>query len=143
MEKACVIYKTKKEFKVNTLNLSDTGVFLASLNCFIIPIGADEEDLSKIIFEALTKSRSVNFEDAPNPKELLVTLREKSFSSLYKNSTSCSIYLQENKVSIVPKNYSNKSNSLVHDNDRKVEIENFSKLDLARQVIKLLSESSG
>jgi len=113
------------------------------LNCFIIPIGADEEDLSKIIFEALTKSRSVNFEDAPNPKELLVTLREKSFSSLYKNSTSCSIYLQENKVSIVPKNYSNKSNSLVHDNDRKVEIENFSKLDLARQVIKLLSESSG
>lgn len=143
--KACDIYKTLKEYKIVTLSTSDTGLFLADVPTFILPITISKDELSNKIFSSLNSSRcNVPF---PNSKvemqefqkKHLKDLKEKSFKSLYKNSINCSIRLENNILEITPSRFEKYYLEPVSEKSVKIEYNN-NELEITKIIIDILNK---
>ncbi|KFF73831.1 hypothetical protein HX13_17685 [Chryseobacterium sp. P1-3] len=103
--KVCKVYKKKKEYKIVTGYQVDVGRYVYSSPVFILPILASLDEVSDCLFRSLKESREITYEEYNtgfSPKELLKEMKESSFPKLYKDSTSCMVYLKGDIIEIVP-----------------------------------------
>lgn len=106
--KSIIIYKTKNNFKIETLYKREHSSYMVSKPIFVLPLDISVEDLSSKLFESLNASRVIKeFEEDALllGKKLLALLKEKSFENLYFNCTSCSVRLKDSNVEIMPYKY--------------------------------------
>ena len=107
-EYACNVYRTATEYKIITESKTNTGLFMEDEPIFIISISSLEQEISDKIFTSLKSSREgIKFPETKEEmreqqKEHLKNIKEKSYLGLYKNSTSCSIRLIGNIITITP-----------------------------------------
>ena len=100
--KACTIYKTNREYKIITVYQRESEILHQRDPVFIIPITSSNEKLSKCIFNSLNSSGTIKESELITTKELLKLIKAPSFKSLYKNSTSCMIFLSKGKLELIP-----------------------------------------
>lgn len=106
--KSCTIYKTfKSEYKIVSQCETTAGYLLDVIPVYILSINCSDEDFSSAVLEALSNSaKKVKAPDRSEfpmiQKKILSDLKEKSFSKLYMNSSSCSIRVEGNVMSIYP-----------------------------------------
>src|SRR5690606_7586507 len=104
-KKACAVYKKKKEYKIITSYQLEVGRYVSRPPIFILPISVDIESLKNCIFQSLNASKKITYDDyysGISSKDLLKEMKEASFTKLYKNSTSCMVYLKDEMIEIVP-----------------------------------------
>lgn len=102
MKKRCAIYKTKKEYKIVTVYQRESWILHDKDPVFIIPITSSNEKLGECIFSSLNSSGTIKDSELISSKELLKLIKESSFKSLYKNSTSCMISLDKERIELIP-----------------------------------------
>ena len=133
-KKYCVIYKTfKNEYKIFTESKTTAGYLLYVSPVYIIPTSCTDEVLLSTILTALDNSaenvRAPERDEFPQlQREMLDDLKEKSYSKLYKNSTSCHISIQDSTMKILPyklANYGRPQSGMVGVDDDKVVIEDY------------------
>ena len=138
--KSCVIYKTfKDEYKIVTQSETTAGYLLMVLPVFILSTNCTDEVLLSTIIKALDNSvkniKAPDRSEFPSvQKNLLSALKEKSFSKLYTDSTSCEIRVQNNILTLYPNKLMTEGNpkdGLVWVKENKVVIEEYvSNLDI-------------
>jgi hypothetical protein len=105
-EKLIDVYKTKKDYKIYPNSLNQFGFWLAISPCILLPATCEVQQLVSAIKEALCKSNNSQiFYDKDKDYEHSLQLRElrvKSWSELYRTSTSCTIYLYNNTLELTP-----------------------------------------
>lgn len=141
--KACQIYKTKKFYKIATLYKRETGSYIISNPITILLNDIDTESLCKSIFQSLEASRLISEkEENLFYINLLKELKEKSYNNLYKNSISCSIYLEKNIIEIEPNRYLGKNEGLeaVPEKIFKMNYVKGEELKVAKKVNELLND---
>jgi len=106
--KSCTIYKTfKNEYKIVSQCETTAGYLLDVTPVYILSTNCSDEDLLSTILKALSNSaKTVKAPDRSEfpliQKKLLADLKEKSFSKLYVTSSSCSIRVEGNIMSVYP-----------------------------------------
>jgi hypothetical protein len=106
--KACIVYKTVKgEYKIVAQSETAAGYLLHVTPVYILSIDCPDEIFLKTILCALDySSESIRAPDRSEfpliQKNLLTQLKEKSFSRLYANSTSCEIRIEGNTMTVYP-----------------------------------------
>lgn len=143
--KACQIYKTKKHYKIATMYRLESGSYILSNPIFIIPLEANDKELSVKIFEAIKNSRLIyesEEDDIWLGTQLLKELKEKSYNDLYKNSGSCTIYLEKGLLEIEPNKYLGKNEGLeaIQEKKSKFDYVEGDELKVTEKVIELLNE---
>ncbi len=104
----CTVYKTDKEYIIVTTSKTEDWIWVTDDPIFRVLVKNENNDLIEAVFKALESSRI----DIPNiPMEDKVAWQEKnlkkmgqkSYTSLYKKSNSCSVSRDENgMVTISP-----------------------------------------
>jgi hypothetical protein len=106
--KSCTIYKTfKNEYKIVSQCKTTAGYLLAVTPAYILSTNCSDEELFSAILTALKNSakkvKAPDRDDFPAIQKILLSdLKEKSFTKLYVNSTSCEIRVEGNSISIYP-----------------------------------------
>lgn len=106
--KSCTIYKTfKNEYKIVSQCETTAGYLLDVTPVYILSTDSPNDVLMSSFLNALNNSTKVI--KAPErsefplvQKKLLANLKEVSFSKLYMNSSSCSIRVENNTMTIYP-----------------------------------------
>lgn len=143
--KACAVYKTKKEYKILTSYQVDIGRHVLRNPIFIIPLDIQLHDFKNKIFECLNTSKSISYDEyysGISPKEVLKMMKESSFNGLYKKSTSCMIYLDDNHIKIVPYIYKGYEQGLIElvENTKIIKIENDNTIQIVAEIENMLSK---
>lgn len=144
--KACVIYKTRTNYKIITESIADIGLLISDDPFFILPITSGIEDIKNAIWNSLNSSRSGISIPKRNDwplwqKDQLKKMNEKSFPDLYKNSTSCELRIEDRIATIYPYQYINPKNGLEVIEDDIVNF-NYSKdteLEITLKIIEILN----
>ncbi len=146
MTGSCIIYRTEKFFKIVTEAESDIGLTIHSDPIYLIDISCSLEELSDLIFSSLANYK----ENVPTPKRdewkdwqnnLLLKLKEKSFNSLYKNSVSCSLKLNNSKIKIILNKFIPKEGlTAIEDSTFILDYKAGNELEITKHVYKLLNE---
>ena len=123
--KACNIYRTKKECKIVTMYHTDWGWYISDDPIFFLPLNATKEDIVSAISKAIDASSEIEQPSSNSSKELLVKMKEKSWSSLYKNSKCCDLYIDEHNATLEPQKYSSEYRALETDKDNVVSMEKY------------------
>lgn len=141
--KACQIFKTKRAYKITTMYRLESWSYIESKPINILPIKSSLEMVSKVVFESLESSRVISDteeEDFWLGNQLLKELKEKSYDSLYKKSTSCMIFVKDNEFIIEPQVYKGRGLGLEVDESRVLKLEaNLDKLLLIEEALNLLT----
>ena len=103
--KACQIFKIKQKIKIVTMYNTDTGSYKLDKPIFTLSIDEDREVLKNAITQSLAASKQIKFVPSDN-SALLKDLKEKSFLSFYKTSTSCMVFVNDTQVTIKPQVFS-------------------------------------
>ncbi len=110
--KKCIIYKTQTEYIIVTYSESNIGLYIIDDPIFIIPLN-DDLSLQNAIFASLKSSKKgipiptpLRDEWTKWQKEQLAKMKQKTFLSLYKKSSSCEVILEENVIKVYPEKYS-------------------------------------
>ena len=127
MKKSIQIYKTHKHYKVITMYRTESWTYLLSEPVFLLSLDITAEELSKVILEGLNRSRSISESEEDtirnnNKQSLLKQIKEKSYNDLYKNSTSCTIYVENQEITIEPNIYLGSREGLTTDMERVVKL---------------------
>jgi len=102
---------------------TDTGSYKLFEPVFFLPIATEKEELYNKIFESLSSSKTIKNPGIDTSKELLKSIKESSFKSLYKNSSSCMIGLKTDEILLIePQIYSYEIRALIEDENRVEEI---------------------
>jgi len=146
--KACEIYKNSKQYKIITQSKTNTGLFISDNPIYILPVDIDLDLFKEHIFSALNSSRQ-NVKMPPThediklwQRQLLKSMREKSFSSFYKNSTNCDIIWNLDDFIISPGKYSQEYRGLVTVEEDVIELKfsQTTELEITKKVIKILEK---
>ena len=142
-EYACNVYRTAVEYKIITESKTNTGLFMEDEPIFIISISSPEQEICDKIFTSLKSSReNIKFpetkEEMRERQEVhLKNIKEKSYLGLYKNSTSCSIRLIGNIITITPYIFNKRWLEPVKEKALKIEYDN-NELEITRKIIEIL-----
>jgi hypothetical protein len=146
--KRCQLHRTKTKFIVYTESKSDTGLYLADDPVYLLPVVCDVLELQNAIVDSLLKSRR----NMPTPKrdewaawqkDLLKKMKQRSFTGLYKSSSSCLVEMNGNALIIYPEKLSQASRpsqGLVLVEEGRVEIQDWenNKDKLTARIIEIL-----
>ena len=140
------IYKNHQNYKIVTVYQAASGLGIISEPVFFLALDTTAEELSKVIFEGLRQSRSISESEEEEirnngHKKLLKALKEPSFKSLYKNSTSCNIVVENKEVRITPWKYLGGNKGMAPDSAREITME-FSEtkyIEMAQLVMDMLN----
>ena len=100
--KACTIYKSKTDYKIATMYLTDTGTYVLSPPIFSISVKKAEEELGASILTSLASSKLIPYPSDNFSKELLKEIKVSSYKKLYTTMTSCSLFLDGDILTIEP-----------------------------------------
>ena len=141
--KACKIFKTKKNYKIVTLYKADTGTYISNSPVYILPISCNIEEVGKLIRDSLKTSNLIPYPKENFSTQLLKDLKEPSFKKLYANSTSCGLFLDKEKLEIIPYKCINPEEGLDEDSERIqcFDYNELNEIDLGEIVSKVLNES--
>ena len=135
--KACQIFKIKQKIKIVTMYNTDTGSYKLDKPIFTISIDEDREVLKNAITQSLAASKQIKFVPSDN-SALLKDLKEKSFLSFYKTSTSCMVFVNDTQVTIEPQVFSKEIRALETNEEQMVRLFNFTEEELLNHVLKVL-----
>ena len=140
--KACVIYKTEKEYKIVTESESNTGLGLEDEPIFILPIGVNIANIKEAIFKSLNSSRK-NVRMPKDwkewQKEQLNKMKEKTFIGLYKKSNSVGVCLENNILTVYPCKYMPKMGLVaVKEDTVKIECSLDNELEITKKILEIL-----
>jgi hypothetical protein len=146
--KTCEIYKTSKNYIIITESSSDIGLGISDDPIYVIPINSTINELEEKVFDCLNSSRVGIYtpkrdEWASWQKEQLLKMGQKSFDLLYKNSSSCSLKLEDNILSICPRSLTRKHKGLVlvEKDIIKLDLNDINKDQAIKKIIEALSIS--
>lgn len=146
MKKALQIYKTHKHYTIITMYRTESWTYLLSEPVFLLSLDITTEELSKVILEGLKHSRSISESEEDtirnnNKQSLLKKIKEKSYNDLYKNSTSCTIYVENQEITIEPNIYLGSREGLTTDTEKVLRLDFIESkyIDIAKSVIDILS----
>ena len=113
--KSINIYKTNSKFKIVTQSRTEDGFFLSVLPAFVLDLSCSLLELEEAVFEALSNSkngiRTTDRIEYPRlEKQIMNEIKERSYTSLYKKSSSCNLRFNENILKIYPEDYFTKGN---------------------------------
>jgi hypothetical protein len=99
----CHVYKTDKEYLIVTYSKTEDGIWVADEPISRVPVENKDNKLIDAVLEALNSSRleipNIPIEDVPIwQKQTLKKMGQKSYTSLYKKSNSCSVNRDENGI---------------------------------------------
>lgn len=139
------IYRTIKHYAIVTGYRTESGIWLSGEPVWLLPLDTTSEELSKVISEGLSHSRSVSEPEEDiirmsNKNNLLKRMKERSWSSLYRNSKCCSVDVGNNEIIITPWISSVSQRGLVSDSDRVVRLAFVASnhMDIAQAVMDML-----
>jgi hypothetical protein len=135
--KACQIFKIKQKIKIVTMYNTDTGSYKLDKPIFTLSIDEDREVLKNAITQSLAASKQIKFVPSDN-SALLKDLKEKSFLSFYKTSTSCMVFVNDTQVTIEPQVFSKEIRALETNEEQIVRLFNFTEEELLNHVLKVL-----
>jgi len=135
--KACQIFKMKQKIKIVTMYNTDTGSYKLDKPIFTLSIDEDREVLKNAITQSLAASKQIKFVPSDN-SALLKDLKEKSFLSFYKTSTSCMVFVNNTQVTIEPQVFSKEIRALETNEEQIVRLFNFTEEELLNHVLKVL-----
>ena len=135
--KACQIFKIKQKIKIVTMYNTDTGSYKLGKPTFSLSIDEDREVLKNAIIQSLAASKQIKFVPSDN-SALLKDLKEKSFLSFYKTSTSCMVFVNDTQVTIEPQVFSKEIRALETNEEQIVRLFNFTEEELLNHVLKVL-----
>ncbi|WP_025798913.1 hypothetical protein [Hoylesella saccharolytica] len=135
--KACQIFKMKQKIKIVTMYNTDTGSYKLDKPIFTLSIDEDREVLKNAITQSLAASKQIKFVPSDN-SALLKDLKEKSFLSFYKTSTSCMVFVNDTQVTIEPQVFSKEIRALETNEEQIVRLFNFTEEELLNHVLKVL-----
>ena len=135
--KACQIFKIKQKIKIVTMYNTDTGSYKLDKPIFTLSIDEDREVLKNAITQSLAASKQIKFVPSDN-SALLKDLKEKSFRSFYKTSTSCMVFVNDTQVTIEPQVFSKEIRALETNEEQMVRLFNFTEEELLNHVLKVL-----
>ena len=135
--KACQIFKMKQKIKIVTMYNTDTGSYKLDKPIFTLSIDEDREVLKNAITQSLAASKQIKFVPSDN-SALLKDLKEKSFLSFYKTSTSCMVFVNDTQVTIEPQVFSKEIRALETNEEQMVRLFNFTEEELLNHVLKVL-----
>ena len=121
--KAITIYKINKDYKIVTLYMREAGSYIISEPILNVSISISFNDFYDKIFYSLDSSRDISESEEDKfclGKELLKKLKISSFEKLYFNCTSCSIWLNDDILEIIPNKYAGYLQGLEEDIEKKV-----------------------
>ena len=104
---------------------------------FTLSIDEDREVLKNAITQSLAASKQIKFVPSDN-SALLKDLKEKSFLSFYKTSTSCMVFVNDTQVTIEPQVFSKEIRALETNEEQMVRLFNFTEEELLNHVLKVL-----
>lgn len=113
--KACEVFKTKKEYKIVTGYQVDVGRYVMRPPVSVFPIDINIKEFKDFIFQSLNDSKPISYDEyysGISPRDVLKQMKESSFPGLYKKSTSCMVYLDNEKIKIVPYRYNGPESGL-------------------------------
>ena len=146
IKKSIQVYKTDKYYKIITMYRTESWTYLLGEPVFLLPLDITAGELAKVILEGLNHSRSISESEEDiirnnNKQSLLKQIKEKSYDNLYKNSTSCNIYVESQEITIEPNIYLGSREGLTTDMERVVKLEFLESkyIDIAKLVIDILS----
>lgn len=144
--KSCQIFKAKNAYKIITLYRLESWSYIHSHPIYILPLKTSSDELSMKIFEALENSRDIS-ESEENEfwlgNQLLKELKEKSYNSLYKDSHSCMVSMNENEFIIEPQQYMGKDEGLEIVKSRILKFDrNSNKINLGEKIVNVLNVES-
>ena len=146
IKKSIQVYKTDKYYKIITMYRTESWMYLLGEPVFLLPLDITAGELAKVILEGLNHSRSISESEEDiirnnNKQSLLKQIKEKSYDNLYKNSTSCNIYVESQEITIEPNIYLGSREGLTTDMERVVKLEFLESkyIDIAKLVIDILS----
>lgn len=134
---ACQIFKIKQKIKIVTMYNTDTGSYKLGKPTFSLSIDEDREVLKNAIIQSLAASKQIKFVPSDN-SALLKDLKEKSFLSFYKTSTSCMVFVNDTQVTIEPQVFSKEIRALETNEEQIVRLFNFTEEELLNHVLKVL-----
>ena len=134
--KACQIFKIKQKIKIVTMYNTDTGSYKLDKPIFTLSIDEDREVLKNAITQSLAASKQIKFVPSDN-SALLKDLKEKSFLSFYKTSTSCMVFVNDTQVTIEPQVFSKEIRALETNEEQMVRLFNFTEEELLNHVLKV------
>ena len=134
---ACQIFKIKQKIKIVTMYNTDTGSYKLDKPIFTLSIDEDREVLKNAITQSLAASKQIKFVPSDN-SALLKDLKEKSFLSFYKTSTSCMVFVNDTQVTIEPQVFSKEIRALETNEEQMVRLFNFTEEELLNHVLKVL-----
>jgi hypothetical protein len=135
--KACQIFKMKQKIKIVTMYNTDTGSYKLDKPIFTLSIDEDREVLKNAITQSLAASKQIKFVPSDN-SALLKDLKEKSFLSFYKTSTSCMVFVNDTQVTIEPQVFSKEIRALETNEEQIVRLFTFTEEELLNHVLKVL-----
>ena len=135
--KACQIFKMKQKIKIVTMYNTDTGSYKLDKPIFTLSIDEDREVLKNAITQSLAASKQIEFIPSDN-SALLKDLKEKSFLSFYKTSTSCMVFVNDTQVTIEPQVFSKEIRALETNEEQIVRLFTFTEEELLNHVLKVL-----
>ena len=135
--KACDIYRTKKEYKIVTMYHTDWGLYISDDPIFFLPLNATKEDIASAISKAIDASSDIEQPSLNSSKELLVKIKERSWSSLYKNSKCCILYIDKHIATIKPQKCSSKYRALETDKDNVVSLDDYNYDIVVDEILRL------
>lgn len=135
--KACNIYRTKKEYKIVTMYHTDWGWYISDDPIFFLPLNATKGDIASAISQAIDASSDIEQPSSNSSKELLVKMKERSWSSLYKNSKCCDLYIDKQNATIKPQKYSSKYRGLETDKDNVVSLDDYNYDIVVDEILRL------
>lgn len=138
--KSCCIYKTKKHFKIVTMYLTDTGSYVLRGPVHILDLNVSVEELREKIFDSLNASREIPHPENSFFKELIKKMKEPSFKSLYQNSTSCNLFLENNILTIEPNRCKDPNEGLevVVEDIQKIEYYTYNEIEITKTIMEIL-----
>ena len=108
--KSCTIYKTNKNYIIVTQSICDIGARITDDPIYVIPVETNIEELREKVFDSLNNSRTDVYTPKRDEWSLfekrdLEKMGQKSFITLYKNSNSCNLALENDILTIQPDQY--------------------------------------
>lgn len=145
MKRSIQIYKTNNKYKIITMYRTESWSYIAGEPVFLLPLDITLQEFLKAILEGLNHSRSISELEEDkiwnNNKLLLKNIGEKSYDDLYKNSTSCDIYIENKEITIKPNVYLGSKKGLQTDVEKIVKFGFLEEkyLEIAKEIIKVLN----
>lgn len=108
--KASKVYKTNHFYKVITQSITKAGFLLSVMPVYLVPLNLTDFHLKKAVFESISSSKNKIYtpqrhEFALLEKEIMNEINERSYTSLYKTSSSCDIRVIGKDATIYPERY--------------------------------------